>query len=174
MAQAIRQEALFYNQTAQEYYGAQSPSRLPLPRELPQDLPQAEPRRRVKPQNHFLTVVSCFAAACVLLLVVFSHLRLYEASCQVTSLQNQLSDLRDEQIKLRSAYDKAVDLVAIEQMATTTLGMNRPAAGQTVYLNLSGNDRAEVLRPTRSGLFTELADFVCGAFQNLGAYLAQN
>ena len=173
MAQAIRQEDLFFNQTAQDYYGAQSASRLPLPRELPQDLPQAEPRRRAKPQNHAVTVIGCLACAIVMLMVVFSHLRLYEASCQVTALQNQLSDLREEQLQLRSAYDKAVDLVAIEQMATSTLGMSRPAAGQTVYLNLSGSDRAEVLRPTRSGLFTELADFVCGAFQNLGAYLAQ-
>ena len=174
MAQAVRQEDIFYHSAAaHDLYGAQSASRLPQPRELPRDLPQAEPRKREKPQNHLLTAVGCMACVCVMLLVIFAHQRLYETTCQVNTLQSQLSDLKADQLQLRSAYDKAVDLVAIEQTATTQLHMSRPAAGQTVYLNLAGADRGEVLRQTRGGVFAEVCDFVSGAFCNLGAYLSQ-
>ena len=176
MAQALRQENdLFRGAAAYDLYSTSHAGVQPhfQPEELPQDQPQEGAQRRTRPESHFVTVVGCLAAACIMLLVLFSHQRLYAASDRVAGLERELSALQEEQIQIRSAYDKAVDLVAIEQIATTRLGMSRPAAGQTVYLSLSGSDRGEVLQKENDGVFAQFAGFVREAFANLGAYLSQ-
>ena len=176
MAQALRQENdLFRGAAAFDLYSTAHANVQPQfqPEELPQDHPQERTQRRTRPESHFITVVGCLAAACVMLLVLFSHQRLYAESDRVAQLQRELSALQADQIQIRSAYDKAVDLVAIEQIATTRLGMSRPAAGQTVYLSLAGSDRGEVLEKGNDGAFAQFAGFVREAFANLGAYLSQ-
>ena len=177
MAQALRQENdLFRGAAAYDLYSSANATAQPQfqPEELPQDHPRENVQRRTRPESHFVTVVGCLAAACIMLLVLFSHQRLYQESDRVTKLNRDLSALQADQIQIRSAYDKAVDLVAIEQIATTRLGMSRPAAGQTVYLSLSGSDRGEVLQKDNDGVFAQFAGFVREAFANLGAYLSQN
>ncbi len=176
MAQALRQDnELFRGAAAYDLYSTVHASAQPQfqPEELPQDQPREGAQRRTRPESHFVTVVGCLAAACIMLLVLFSHQRLYAASDEVASLKRELSALQADQIQIRSAYDNAVDLAEIERIATTRLGMSRPAAGQTVYLSLSGADRGEVLQKENEGVFAQFADFVCEAFANLGAYLSQ-
>jgi len=145
----------------------------PRREQLPQERPVASPHTRVRPENHLLTVVGCLAAACVLLLVLFSHQRLFEATQELSRMERQLSQLQEEQIKLRSQYDKAVDLAAVERTATTTLGMSRPVSGQTVYLSFTDGERVEVLKKENDSIFAQVSRFVCGAFSDLGAYLTQ-
>jgi len=176
MAQALRQDSEFIRtNAAYDFYGAAAPVWQPETEaeQLPQDRPQENPRRRSRPESHFMTVVGCLAAACVMLLVLFAHQRLYEATFEVSGLQKELSALQAEQIQIRSAYDNAVDLAEIERIATTRLGMNRPAAGQTVYLSLPGADRGEVLVAENDGVLAQFGRFVRDAFANLGAYLSQ-
>ena len=176
MAQVLRQDnELFSGAAAYDLFSTAQASAQPKfrPEELPQDQPQEVAHRRTRPESHFVTVVGCLAAACIMMLVLFSHQRLYEESDRVAKLQKELSALQADQIQIRSAYDNAVDLVAIERIATTRLGMSRPAAGQTVYLSLSGSDRGEVLQKGNDGKLAQFAGFVRDAFANLGAYLSQ-
>lgn len=174
MAQAaLKENDLYGMNTAYEFYGSQTARRLPERELLPEEKPQKQVRRRTaRPEQVFITALGCVAAVCVMLLVLFAHQKLYEATDETTRLQQELSALQEEQVNLRSAYDSAVDIAAVERMAVTELGMGRPVAGQTVYLNLSGEDRAEVLQKANDSIFAEMADFISAAFAKLGAYLS--
>ena len=157
---------------AYDLYRQGNAVRQPQRDRLPQDRPQARPQAKARPQSVLLTVAEFAAAAVVLLLVLFSQMKLYEVTSTVNTLQNQLSALQEEQILLRSEYDSAVDLAAIEEIAVNKLGMSRPAGGQTVYVNLSGTDRAEVLTGNGTSVFAGISRTVREAFSNLGEYLS--
>lgn len=173
MAQAARKELDYLSGVAAyDMFANQPVRRAPEQEPLPQQTPSPELSYRVRPQNLLFIAVSCVAALCVLLLVLFAHQKVYEATYEVNKLQSQLAALQEEQVMLRSAYDSSVDLVGVEKRAVEELGMGRPVAGQTVYLDLSGEDRAEVLNQKEENLFTELSDFIATAFRNLGAYLS--
>lgn len=171
MAQAALREDLYSN-TAYEFYGNQTARRLPQRELLPEEKPQKQLQHRTaRPEQVFITVLGCVVAAVVMLMVVFAHQKLYETTYKATALQNELSALQEEQVLLRSTYDSSVDITAVERVAVTELGMGRPVSGQTVYVNISGEDRAEVLQKEHDSVFVELADFVAGAFSKLAAYL---
>lgn len=157
---------------AYDLYGQGGALRRPRQDHLPQDRPQARPQTKVHHQSALMTAVEIAAAAVVLLLVLFSQMKLYEVTSEVNVLQNQLSTLKEQQVLLRSQYDSSVDLTAIEEIAVNQLGMSRPVSGQTVYVNLSGTDRGEVLVGSGSGLFAEISRTVRDAFSNLGEYLS--
>ena len=101
------------------------------PLEQPERLPDAPARR--KPARHVrarlgispLTALGAAAAVLMLALVVFSYIRLYEARSDVGKLQTQLSTLEEQQARLQSQYDNALDLEQIEKRAKE-LGMRQP------------------------------------------------
>ncbi len=172
MALAARQEQdYFRSAAAYDMFSGQAVRAVPAYEPLPEDVPQAEPRTRVRRESHLLTALCVMGAICVLFLVIFAHQRLYESTMDTARLQAELAALQEEQATLRSTYDNAVNLQGVEMAAVTRYNMGRPAAGQTVYLDLGGEDRAEVLQKKTSNVFTELADFVGEAFSALGTYL---
>lgn len=87
----------------------------------------ASPARHVRARLGIspLTALGAAAAVLMLALVVFSYIRLYEARSDVGKLQTQLSTLEEQQARLQSQYDNALDLEQIEKRAKE-LGM-RPA-----------------------------------------------
>lgn len=173
MAYAVTKRNMGYNgAAAYDLYGQESAARRPERDRLPQDRPQARPQTKTRPQSALLTAVELAAAAVVLILVIFSQMKLYEVTSQVNTLQTELSSLQEQQALLRSEYDSSVDLAAIEDVAMNQLGMSRPVAGQTVYVNLSGMDRAEVLTEGHGGFFSSVTGLVSEAFSNLGEYLS--
>ena len=99
------------------------------PLEQPERLPDAPARR--KPARHVrarlgispLTALGAAAAVLMLALVVFSYIRLYEARSDVGKLQTQLSTLEEQQARLQSQYDNALDLEQIEKRAKELLEM---------------------------------------------------
>lgn len=167
---ALKENSIYQGAAAYDLYG--TAVRRPRENRLPQDRPQVRPRTRTRSQSPLILIMEVAAAAVVLLLVVFSQMKLYEVSSQVSTLQQRFSSVQEEQALLRSRYDSAVDLAAIEAIAVEQLGMSRSAAGQTVYVNLSGSDRAEVLTNAGGGIFSDIARTVREAFSNLGEYLS--
>lgn len=128
---------------------------------------QAQPRR----SSAVMNALFLLAALTGMILIIFSNARLNEAGNAVIALETRLAQLQEEQMRLQSEYEKSVDLATIEAIATTELGMSRPVSGQTVYINLSGEDRGEVLT-ARQGLFGRAARFTSEAFSSLGEYLS--
>ena len=174
MAMAARKEQDYFTNAAYDLYRNQAVHAVPAYEPLPEDVPQAQPHTRVRRENHLFTALCVVGAICVLFLVIFAHQRLYESTMHNARLEAELAVLQEEQATLRSTYDNAVNLQGVEMAAVTQFNMGRPAAGQTVYVDLGGEDRAEVLQKKKGNVFTELAQFIGDAFSSLGTYLTMN
>ncbi len=141
------------------YYGSAAPEiqRPGLPEERP--LPQKKRRVKVKAVVAPAAVVGLVVVACMLILVVFGYVQLYEATEHVSSLQSELSGLRNEQAILESLYEGSIDLPYIEERAAE-LGLSVPSSSQTVYVNLSGSDRAEIYSTQKVSFFQRIIQAV--------------
>ncbi len=170
MAYAATQMNMTSGAAAYDLYGYSTAVRKPRPQQQPRQ--QAHVRTQPQRKTGVMNALYLMAALAGMILIIFSNAKLNEAANTVVSLENRLATLQEEQVLLRSTYEKSVDLAAIEEVATTQLGMSRPVSGQTVYLSLSGADRAEVLTQTHGGVFGDVARLVSEAFSNLGEYLS--
>ena len=84
--------------------------------DLPQERPRHKKVRRVKVKTAVspVAVVGLLAVTCMLILVVFGYVQLYEASEEVSSLQSELSELQERQVVLQSLYEEGIDLDYVE------------------------------------------------------------
>ncbi|MBR4098500.1 MAG: hypothetical protein IKK44_00755, partial [Clostridium sp.] len=112
---------------------------------LPEErqLPRKQQRVKVKAAVAPTALLGMMVITCMLILVIFGYVQLYEATEQVSSLESELSSLMQQQVILESLYEGGIDLDYIEERAAE-LGLSVPSKDQTVYLNLSGTDRAEI------------------------------
>lgn len=142
-----------------------------------QDLPQEQPRpqkaRRVKAKMAVspVAVIGLLAVTCMLILVVFGYVQLYEASEQVSSLQSELSELQERQVVLESLYEEGIDLDYVEQRAAE-LGMRMPTKDQTVYINLAGSDQAEIYTAEQTNIFQRILQAIERSASGLVEYLS--
>ena len=142
-------------------------------RRLPEEVvvPQIERRVKVKAAVAPFAVVGMVAVVCMLILVVFGYVQLYEATERVSSLKTELSSLQQEQVILESLYESSIDLDYIELRAAE-LGLGLPTKDQTVYLNLSGSDRAEIYHTEKSNIFQRILQAIEASAGGLVEYLS--
>ena len=88
--------------------------------ELPEEQVREQPYRRVKAKTAIapFTLAGLITVACLMVLVIFGYVQLFEASSSVSRLENQLASLQEQQMMLKSKYDAKIDLTAAEQHAT--------------------------------------------------------
>ena len=143
----------------------------PIPAALPEE--RIAPRKQKAPKAKLtiapLAVVGLAVAVFLLAMVVYSHVQLYQVSNRVGELREQISDAEISASKLQSAYEGRINLDQIEARAKE-LGMNQPTAKQTVYVNVPGADRAEVLRVDDRGFAHKAWDAISGSFQGILEY----
>lgn len=111
------------------------------------------------------------ASICMLVLVIFGYVQLYEVTSQVGKLENELESLLEEQTNLRSSYEGKIDLSYIEQRAAE-LGMTQPSSGQVVYLNLAGSDKAEIFTEEKTNVFSDIINAIKNSVSGLVEYLS--
>ena len=140
---------------------------------LPEERPYTRPERRVKVKAAVAppSVVGLMVAACMLILVVFGYVQLYEATEHVSSLKNELYSLQEDQAVLESLYEGSIDLNVIEARAAE-LGLVAPSREQTVYINLSGSDRAEIYETEHLNLFQRIIQAIESSATGLVEYLS--
>ncbi len=147
---------------------AQEPVRRELPEERP--LPQKQQRVRAKLAVAPFTLLGAAAAACMMILVIFGYVQLFEATSRVSVLERRLQTLQDEQLLLQSRYDAKIDLAGIEEKAGE-LGLQKPTQEQIVYVSLTGADRAELHQTEKSSILGEIIGAVEQSVSELIAYL---
>ena len=140
---------------------------------LPEErvLPEKRQRVKVKATVAPFAVLGMMVVACMLILVVFGYVQLYEATERVSGLESELSSLRQEQVVLESLYESSIDLDYIEQRAAE-LGMGLPTQEQTMYLNLTGTDRAEIYTVEKSNIFQRIIQAIESSASGLVEYLS--
>lgn len=160
-----------YRYPAYDYTGSAAPEiqhpGLPEERSIPQRTRRVKARTAVAP----FAVVGLMVAACMLILVVFGYVQLYEATEQVSILKSELSGLQKEQAVLESLYEGSIDLNYIEARAAE-LGLVTPSREQTVYVNLSGSDRAEIYEAEHLNLIQRIIQAFESSASGLVEYLS--
>ena len=142
------------------------------PQGLPEERPLPEKRQRVKAKTAVapFTVFGILAAACMLVLVIFGYVQLFEATDRVDTLQNRLKTEQQTASVLKSKYEGRIDLKQIEARAAE-LGLARPTADQTVYVSLTSGDSAEIYQQEKTNIFTEVFEALQQSVMELIAYL---
>ena len=143
------------------------PTGLPEERIVPERLRRVKAKTAIAP----FAVVGLMVAACMLILVVFGYVQLYEASEQVSNLRSELASLQEDQAVLESLYEGSIDLTQIEEQAAE-LGLITPTREQTVYVNLSGSDRAEIYQPERLNFVERILRAIESSASGLVEYLS--
>ena len=113
--------------------------------ELPEEQVREQPYRRVKSRTAIapFTLAGMLTVACLMILVIFGYVQLFEASSSVSKLENQLANLKEQQLMLQSKYDAKIDLAAAEAHAAE-IGLTKCQPEQIVYVSFSGTDQAEI------------------------------
>ena len=142
------------------------------PQQLPEERPAPQKVTRVKAKTAIapFTLFGMAAVACLLVLVVFGYVQLFEATSRVSKLEYRLQDLVEQQAVLQSKYAERIDLDNVKLRAGE-LGLKTPSADQIVYVNLTGGDRAEIYQQEKSSLLGEIAGAMQESISELIAYL---
>lgn len=140
---------------------------------LPEERKLPERKRRVKARTAVapFAVIGAVVVACMLILVIFGYVQLYEATQQVSTLSSELSGLQENQAILESLYEGSIDLDYVQERAGE-LGLSTPTREQTVYVNLSGSDRAEIYETEHVSLLQRIIQAIRSSASGLVEYLS--
>ncbi len=106
-----------------------------------------------RPRVSLWAVLGFMTAMFLMFFIVYSQMQLAEIGSAGAKLKSEINTLQKEQTRLLAERDQKIDLKEIERIATQKLGMVKPSADQIIYINLSGEDHAVVLRPRDKGFF---------------------
>lgn len=95
------------------------------------------------------------ALAALMVLLVISYVELAAISSNVVSMQEELSELQEDQRALQVKYEQAFDLTSVKESAEAA-GMSQPSESQIYYIDLSDPDNAVVYQDQESGLMAFL------------------
>ena len=137
------------------------------PLERPQRLPDAPARKQQKEKLRLtvspFTILGGAVAILMLLLVVFSYVRMFEEKSEVSAMQETRTALTQEQERLTATYEQSLDLKEVEQRARQ-LGMREPLPSQIREIEIAAGDTTQVFdAPEESNIFVQVFD----AFQSL-------
>jgi len=154
-------------------FGGAAAPELPR-RRLPEERPQPVRRVRVRAKTAIspFAVLGMLVAACMMVLVIFGYVQLYEATSQTGDLEETLESMEQQNQLLRSDYEGRIDLAAVEKRAIRELGMVQPSSSQTVYLELVSDDRAEILQEEEVSKITEAVNALKSSVEGLVSYLS--
>lgn len=140
---------------------------------LPEERTYTRPEKRIKVKAAIAptSVLGLMLTACMLILVIFGYVQMYEATQRVSDLKSELAMLQQEQVVLDSLYEGSVDLALVEEQAAA-MGYAMPEKDQIVYLNLTGTDRAEIYDVKNENVFYRVIHAIESSVAGLVEYLA--
>jgi cell division protein FtsL len=106
---------------------------------------KAGARARAGARPSAWTALAFLTAMALMFFIVYSYMRLTELSTEAKALSSEIAGLKKEESALVLEKNGMIDLKEIERIATDQLGMVKPSRAQIIYIDLSGEDHAEVL-----------------------------
>lgn len=122
-----------------------------LPDAKPTKQPTVKADPKPSPKTHKAYGVSLFAVtgfvvvAVMMVFVLLAHVRYNDISSETVRLQARLDELNEQERKLMIEYEKAFDVIAVEQYATNVLGMSKPDESQVSVVQTTAYDKAVVV-----------------------------
>ena len=124
---------------------------------VPESVPT--PKQAIAP----LAVLGFAIAAVLIIVSLVARVQLSQASVEVSTLEDQYTELQEQQTRLRIDYESAFNLTEIEDYAIHELGMQKPRSDQLYYISSSdAADTAVVLDQSAAeplSLADRLGDF---------------
>jgi cell division protein FtsL len=90
-------------------------------------------------------VTGFIVVAVMMVFVLLAHVRYNEITAETVRLQARLDELAETERKLMIEYEKAFDIIAVEQYATNVLGMSKPDESQISVVQTTAHDKAVVV-----------------------------
>lgn len=148
-----------WNDSTARRYDDNRAYRQPQRQELPEEQRREQPYRRVRAKTAVapFTLVGLLTVACLMVLVIFGYVQLFEVSSEVSRYEAQLADLKEQQLMLQSKYDAKIDLDAAADYAAE-IGLTKCQPEQIVYVSFAGADEAQIYRPVHTNVFGEIVD----------------
>ena len=113
---------------------------LPLPRPRAGVRAQAVPRLSLRGALVFLCVMA------LMFFIVYTYMQMAEMSRASWEIDQDISRLQKEEAELVRQKNGMIDRQEIERIAVEELGMVKPTESQITYIDLSGEDHAEVVK----------------------------
>lgn len=148
------------------YAAPRTPTARPETRERTETARRMRSQRRSRQSIAPTAIIGLVAAAFLFVTGITAQVNLLRVSNESVELESRLRELKEEEAKLRIAYESAFNLAEIEEYATLRLGMQKPNASQIAYIDTSAPDKAVVVTEEDSGFVDRVSDFLSG----LGAY----
>jgi cell division protein FtsL len=90
-------------------------------------------------------VTGFIVVAVMMVFVLLAHVRYNEITSETIRLQARLDELTELERKLMIEYEKAFDIIDVEQYATNVLGMSKPDESQISVVKTTADDKAVVV-----------------------------
>lgn len=131
---------------------------------VPESVPT--PKQAIAPM-----AVLGFAIAAVLLVIsLVARVQLSQASAEVSALEDQYTQLQEDQTRLRIDYESAFNLTEIEDYAIHELGMQKPRSDQLYYISSSDATDTAVVLDQNAAEPLSLADRLGDFFSSIVEY----
>ena len=147
------------NEPAPEAVPEQHTAEIPGIAERPGERVHVRTRTKAALRVSPLAVTGLALVGILLVLVLLSYVNLTKISDSSVALKNEISALEKENIKLRVQYESVFDLNAIEEYATSNLGMIKADKSQIGYLDSGASDKAVILRRDEKSLSESVKGF---------------
>ena len=137
-----------YSRESEKHPGAK-PDRQPEVKKetTPVSRPAAKTAARVQKSYgvSLFAVTGFIVVAVMMVFVLLAHVRYNDISSETVRLQARLDELAETERKLMIEYEKAFDIIAVEQYATNVLGMSKPDESQISVVQTTAHDKAVVV-----------------------------
>ena len=161
--------AYYLRSTAAEEYLYSAPVEMPhAPRTTEAVVPESvpTPKQAIAPM-----AVLGFAIAAVLIVIsLIARVQLSQASAEVSTLEDQYTELQEQQTRLRIEYESAFNLTEIEDYAIHELGMQKPRSDQLYYISSSDATDTAVVLDQNAAEPLSLADRLGDFFSSIVEY----
>ena len=122
------------------YPGRTAPVR-PHPQSKPQEKPQAVTKVKPALKANILSIVfRIVLVAALCMTVLYRYASILESSAQIDALTAEISAIEARNQALQARIDRSLELGALEEYATSHLGMIRPDGSQMFYIDMQLSD----------------------------------
>ncbi len=124
----------------------------------------ARPKKKaaVRPRVSAVGALGYIAIGMMLILVLMGNIQLTTISAECSNVQKRISELQNEEAKLKIQYERTFELDKIEQYAVNQLGMIPASSGRVIYLNDSTPNKAVIMHGSddNPGFFKSINTFL--------------
>ena len=157
--------SLFMPKAAAEAQPQQDPRQAPRKNNIiriPQEhlIKTQKNRRRGKNRAAVRKVILMIIGAGIALFMIFGWVRMAELTEQIENATQQLTEAESLYTQYQMRSDSQLSLTAVEKYATEKLGMAKAEQTQMEYIELSSNDKGEVVQSSGGNWFTSAWNYV--------------